>query len=744
MGRKQYDVVDSFRNFNFFGISSAGFKKILRGIASENQSLVGGRLQNPFPDIDANIVSIDPESIEVRLSGEAIFSRGLYFSLTLDQLPVCGFFLKDLEVKSERHSNTAQVTIDLRAERTRGAFVRALCLLHRRSLGEGSLHSPSADLSHTVQCFLHASENGKHDLFEAAMQICPTDGVRATRTVSEWSSAFDMFKDEADRTLQTFSEELGVTPCPSELKRVPKHIAFYLPQFHPIEENDRWWGPGFTEWTGVSAARPLYDNHHQPLLPADLGFYDLRLKEVRGSQAELAKSYGIFGFCYYFYWFSGRRILERPLELMLAEKEPDLPFCLCWANEPWSRRWDGSEQELLIRQDHDPEEDAEIIEDLLPYFSDDRCIRIDGKPLFLVYRPSLMNDCASFVRNFRRAAAERGLPGIYLCNVMSFGDTDFRKAGFDAAVEFPPHNITASEQDMSSRCLKESFLGKTYSYESYVRKYLEDQGPSYPYFPGVMPRWDNTARKGDKSHIFVDSTPELFEVVLHNAAKRTTERNPDIPLVFINSWNEWGEGANLEPDRYLGRKYLEAVQNVGQKVAQKESIGKIPMESCEVLTKENELLSDLLRKYRSGPHLSEFREVTLRKRSECHFNDRYSIDYVSYYNKNQSFVLLRERDFSLVGWFFASEELYRPDIGLRCVALHSEYNSRTFIAPVSEVIHRPDVVDHLSLSNRDLRLGFSIRASLANVPEGNYKLFFLESFTEGDHRIYTNKDVVII
>src|SRR5918911_547953 len=217
-------------------------------------------------------------------------------------------------------------------------------------------------------------------------------------------------------------------------------IAFYLPQYHPIPENDRWWGKGFTEWTNVARARPLFPGHYQPHLPADLGFYDLRLPETRMVQAELARTHGIEGFCYWHYWFNGRRLLERPFNEVLASGEPDFPFCLAWANENWTRVWNGSERDVLIGQQYNEEDDRQHIRSLLAAFRDERYIRIDGKPVFLVYRAAKIPDPLRTTEVWREEAQKAGVGDLYLCRIESFPDerTDPARLGFDAAVEFHP------------------------------------------------------------------------------------------------------------------------------------------------------------------------------------------------------------------------------------------------------------------------------------------------------------------
>ena len=354
----------------------------------------------------------------------------------------------------------------------------------------------------------------------------------------------------------------ALTPAPPGGPGAPAVVAFYLPQYHRIPENDAWWGEGFTDWQNVTAAKPLYPGHAIPNLPGELGAYDLLSRDVRSAQAELAREHGIYGFCYYFYWFGGRRLLERPLELMLEDGQPDLPFALCWANEPWTRRWDGREQDVLMPQHHDRVRDLAILDDLMPYFEDPRYIRIDGRPLLLVYRQGLMPDAPGFAADLRAEAVRRGLPGLFLCNVLSIGDIERCAPGFDAAVEFPPHGTIGKEIRARDLGADHAFRGHIYDYASTVLSAVARPMPSYPCFPGVMPRWDNTARKGLRAHIFHGSTPELFGRWLRKAALVTRRLNPRAPLVFVNSWNEWAEGAHLEPDERVGRGYLDVVHRV--------------------------------------------------------------------------------------------------------------------------------------------------------------------------------------
>jgi hypothetical protein len=340
-----------------------------------------------------------------------------------------------------------------------------------------------------------------------------------------------------------------------------KLIAYYLPQFHPILENDEWWGPGFTEWTNVVQARSYFEGHYQPHIPGELGFYDLRLAEVREQQARLAKEYGIYGFCYYYYWFEGRRILERPLQEMLESGKPDMPFCICWANENWSRRWDGSEHEILIQQVHNEKTDEAFIHDVIPLFKDPRYIRIKGAPLLIVYRLSLMPDPVETANRWRRICAEEGIPSIHLCMAETFGLHEPRQYGFDSAVQFPPHNVAAPLINNKVKDLPEDYTGNIYLYEDVIKDQLSREPPSYKRFPGVMTSWDNTPRKKKAGNIFLGATPEKYEVWLRGAIDYVRDNLPEGErLVFINAWNEWAEGAHLEPDRKYGRQWLEATR----------------------------------------------------------------------------------------------------------------------------------------------------------------------------------------
>ena len=336
-------------------------------------------------------------------------------------------------------------------------------------------------------------------------------------------------------------------------------IAFFLPQFHPIPENDAWWGNGFTEWTNVFRAKPLFPGHEQPRIPADLGFYDLRLAETRERQAELARSHGIHGFCYYHYWFEGKRLLERPFNEILASGRPNLPFCLCWANEPWSRRWDGQPNDVLQMQTYSLQDDRRHIEWLLPALGDSRAITIEGKPLFLVYRAKELPDPRRTTEIWRSAVERAGLKGLYLIAVETGWDSgwDATTVGFDAKVLFQPQFSMLRSSVPRSRVSVAGGL-ETYDYDAAWPILGQPQAVQYRRYSTVFPSWDNSPRKGLSGVAIHNATPASYEAWLRQTIAATRGEPPEHRIVFINAWNEWAEGCYLEPDVKHGRAFLEA------------------------------------------------------------------------------------------------------------------------------------------------------------------------------------------
>lgn len=348
-----------------------------------------------------------------------------------------------------------------------------------------------------------------------------------------------------------------------------RFIAMYLPQFHPIPENNEWWGDGFTEWHNVAKARPRFAGHYQPDLPADLGFYDLRLPDTLIAQAAMAQRNGLDGFCYYHYWFNGRRVLERPVATMLESGRPDFPFMLCWANENWTRRWDGAEENILLAQDYGAQDDIEHLCSLLPYFRDPRYIRIDGKPVFIVYRTRTLPDPAATAARWRQVAEDSGLPGLFLCTVESAGWEvgDPRPLGFDAAVDFQPqYDLLGPRRGVSrrTRVLAKVFpkyrpflRDEVYDYRNLVVNSLARADPDYPFFPGVTPGWDNSPRRKSGARILMGSEPDLYNRWLKGRLERYEPASRSQNLFFINAWNEWAEGNHLEPGIRWGSGHLD-------------------------------------------------------------------------------------------------------------------------------------------------------------------------------------------
>lgn len=353
-------------------------------------------------------------------------------------------------------------------------------------------------------------------------------------------------------------------------------LAFYLPQFHPIPENDAWWGDGFTEWTNVKKGRPLFRNHHQPNVPADLGYYDLRNEDARNAQAEMAHDAGIGGFVYWHYWFgNGKRLLEKPFQEVLDSGSPDFPFCLAWANESWTGKWHGLEDKILIEQEYPGMHDyVAHFTSLKKAFSDHRYIKVHGKTLFLVYKPWKIPDLKSFTDSWRKLAREQGLPDFYFIGV---SDTPIPKElGFDGIIsgapDLPEKTIfpTFAEQ-LIHRLSKVNIRNmlrilnntgpEVYPYSSFVRhSFNEEMGENE--FPVVIPNWDNTPRVGRNGIVLHGSSPELFALLMQKSIRMVADKPGDGKLVFIKSWNEWAEGNYLEPDQQWGRGYLDALRDV--------------------------------------------------------------------------------------------------------------------------------------------------------------------------------------
>jgi lipopolysaccharide biosynthesis protein len=357
-----------------------------------------------------------------------------------------------------------------------------------------------------------------------------------------------------------------------------KLIAYYLPQFYIIPENEESWGRGFTEWTNVTRALPQFAGHYQPHLPSDLGFYDLSNEEVIERQVGLARKYGVSGFCIHYYWFGGKRLLEKPLATLHRRKDLDIRFCLCWANETWSRRWDGSEQEVLIPQIHTAESDKRFIEDAVRYMDDPRYLTIDDRLVLVVYRSELLADPERTTEHWRNVAFKSVGKDLFLLRAMTFEPTTL-VSGFDASVQFPPHHLDAPDTSASRAVLNSAFSGSIYDYPQLLptikRQFWEYE---FPVIPTVMTGWDNTPRRGSAGTCYHGSTPASYAAWLAEAAYFAKQK----PVggsshVFINAWNEWGEGAHLEPDRRFGHAYLRATAEALRPYCEAAALGASPL-----------------------------------------------------------------------------------------------------------------------------------------------------------------------
>jgi len=365
------------------------------------------------------------------------------------------------------------------------------------------------------------------------------------------------------------------------IERAARLIAFYLPQYYPIPENDAWWGKGFTEWTNVARARPLFPGHYQPHVPADLGFYDLRVPETRQAQADMARSHGIEGFAYWHYWFgNARRLLDRPFSEVLKSGEPDFPFCLAWANESWTGIWYGARDRVLIEQTYPgPRDEEEHFYAVLDAFCDPRYITVDGKPLFVVFAPRELPEPRRFTDHWRELALRAGLKGVYFVGFPQFGWREWEPNanGFDAAILINMHAaFSAIYQRIPSRLDPLFYRIKHQSYSQWRRERSnrpfvipystlveaadKELASTFVQYPCVIPNWDNTPRSGKNGLVFHESTPQLFASHLETALLQVCDRDPQHRIVFVKSWNEWAEGNYLEPDQRFGLQYLQVVR----------------------------------------------------------------------------------------------------------------------------------------------------------------------------------------
>jgi hypothetical protein len=383
--------------------------------------------------------------------------------------------------------------------------------------------------------------------------------------------------DQAKNSKQAIASGQDTGQCSEVAARL---VAFYLPQFHPIPENDAWWGKGFTEWTNVTRAKPLFSGHFQPRQPGQLGFYDLSNAETRAAQAEMARSHGIEGFCYWHYWFEGSRLLERPFDEVLTSGEPNFPFCLAWANHDWSRAWMGDTKDVLVKQSYSSQDDQRHARWLVRAFSDRRYLRIGDRPIFVIYQPHSLPNPQVTTGTFRNECVRQGLPEPYLVGINNAGSAaDARTLGFDETLIHQPYlwalpgaGDGGSRARRFLRCLRHrlprnlrhrtfSPCLKVYDYSEALRLMAERE-VNYPHIPCLFVGWDNTARRGRDAIIVLNATPEKFEAALRDVVKLVSHKPFEQRLVFLNAWNEWAEGMYLEPDQRWGASFLEAVRRV--------------------------------------------------------------------------------------------------------------------------------------------------------------------------------------
>jgi|WetSurMetagenome_2_1015567.scaffolds.fasta_scaffold179299_1 lipopolysaccharide biosynthesis protein len=339
-------------------------------------------------------------------------------------------------------------------------------------------------------------------------------------------------------------------------------IAFYLPQYYPIPINNKNWGYGFTEWTNVTRAQPQFIDHYQPHRPERFGYYDTRIPDLLSEQSKLAHCYGIGAFCFYYYCFQGEAELEYPIKVYACNSKVYLPFCLCWANENWTKRWDGKEDEILVEQKYGSGLMKDIIRKISSYFEVSNYLKIENRPIVIIYNPSAVPSISILVNEWREYCYKKNIANPYIIGAKTFNaDNKILNHGLDGIMEFPPHGINIPPINMSNKLINFSFKGRVHNIKDYI-EYIKDNPPD-KIFRGAFPSWDNTSRALESAKIFIETTPTNFELWCDIIAKYTLSTFDDSKrFFFINAWNEWGEGAHLEPDRKYGYAYLQALRNI--------------------------------------------------------------------------------------------------------------------------------------------------------------------------------------
>ena len=532
-------------------------------------------------------------------------------------------------------------------------------------------------------------------------------------------------------------------------------VAFYLPQFHPFAENSEWWGEGFTEWTNVTSAKPNYPAHDQPRIPADLGYYDLRVEAVQEHQVALARRYGVAAFCYHHYWFSGTSLMTLPVDRHV-ERNYDLDFCLCWANENWSRRWDGSESDVLLAQQHTESDDIAFIDSVIPYFHHARYLKINSAPLLVVYRISLLSNPKKVIARWRALVRKAGFPDLHVCMAETFGLNDPNEYSADSSCQFPPHGILASEKTNSIKGLNPSFSGKIYDYADVVEGELRRPQASHMQFRTAMPSWDNTSRKGLASHIFDNSSPEMFEAWMAIlCAKARNENLPGQRIVFVNAWNEWAEGAYLEPDRRLGHDNLNALRNALSVQSIALGNGLLMSSDSKTFVNGDEIVRTITTLANSNHHLLKlaadngrairfsspfvrrppeaFDQVLPRSDANLHFDNFNGRDLAT-----GNFTLLGKKPLHLSGWvripsIHLSKEL---PMFLQLTSHAPVDEDAGFIAAIHERDVRQDVAAAFGEEGLGQWYGFRMLADLSAVAVGSYSVEVLVASVSNARSVY--------